>query len=172
MPVDGGVSEDVFSGVLCPQFMGYVDGRVRVVRVVQGARSGIHTILITYVYPTLIDQVVELRDISGADEGGGDGRVLEGPLDREVVKGDVVVKLEGKKMPAYHVQLSRRLLEGHTKSELEDAAGGEPPLDVYFSRDGEFIPLLLEAKLMFGTMRARLEKRCDVKDVCLLGINP
>ena len=32
-----------------------------------------------------IDDLIELGDIAGADEGGGDGRVLEGPLDGEMV---------------------------------------------------------------------------------------
>ena len=38
-----------------------------------------------------IDDLIELGDIAGADEGGGDGRVLEGPLDGEVVELGVVL---------------------------------------------------------------------------------
>lgn len=53
--------EGVFSSVGWPRFLGIKTGPVRIVRGVQGARSGIATTRYDLVYPTRLDTVINLR---------------------------------------------------------------------------------------------------------------
>lgn len=66
------------------------------------------------------------------------------------------------------VDVSRRLLEGFTSSELADAQKKkDPPLHVYFTHDERLLPLLFEAPLWFGTVRAVLGRECGEGESCL-----
>ncbi|MBY0408473.1 MAG: DUF3108 domain-containing protein, partial [Rickettsiales bacterium] len=59
------------------------------------------------------------------------------------------------------------LLEGYTPSELADAQGKkEPPLHVYFTPDERMLPLMFEAKLWLGSVRATFAKECTTAEAC------
>jgi hypothetical protein len=68
------------------------------------------------------------------------------------------------------IGMTRKLLGGHTKSEIEDFEGGEPVIYAYLSDDSRLIPLLLQTDLWYGTLTAELVKECRTGESCLLAI--
>lgn len=86
-----------------------------------------------------------------------------------VLKGRQTFTLDGKKTPAIVVVGKRKPLAGFSKSELDKADPNEPSLTIYYSDDGRFIPLHMQAPLMIGTLAATLTKECAEGESCLLG---
>jgi hypothetical protein len=85
-----------------------------------------------------------------------------------VVIGQAVTSVGGVKTPVWQVDVSRTVLEGYTASELADAKGKEPPLHIYFTQDERLLPVVFEAKLLLGTVRAALVKECATAAECAL----
>lgn len=66
--------------------------------------------------------------------------------------------------------VKRELVAGFTDSELNDYDKNEPPLTVYFSDDGRYIPIKLQTSFWLGTLTAMLVKECRTGESCLLGV--
>ncbi len=87
------------------------------------------------------------------------------------VIGNTSVPIDKVNTDVVQVDISRKLLEGWTQSELGDGKAKEPVVHAYFSRDARFIPILFEVPMWLGTIRASIAKVCTSDDSCLLGIS-
>jgi hypothetical protein len=85
------------------------------------------------------------------------------------VIGDKTIPIGKSNVAVVQVDVSRKLLEGFTASEMESGKAKEPPVHVYFSHDERLLPLLFELPLWMGTARAVLAKECGKDESCLLG---
>ena len=74
------------------------------------------------------------------------------------------------KVPVIMVSVSRKMIAGFTKTELEDFDPKEPELRLYFTDDARLLPLRAEFTLMFGTASATLAKECLANESCLFGL--
>lgn len=72
--------------------------------------------------------------------------------------------------PVVKLAVRRKLLNGYTKSELEDYDPKEPTLWMYYSDDERLVPLKVEVGFLFGKITGTLAKECRTGESCLLGI--
>lgn len=77
----------------------------------------------------------------------------------------------GKQVPVVPVTLTRKMLAGYTKSELDAADPNEPPVRLYFSDDSRFMLVRAEVSLWMGTLSATLSQECAAAESCLFGVN-
>lgn len=82
--------------------------------------------------------------------------------------GRMPIRLRGEKTPVVHVSLTRELIAGFTREELARFDPHEPPLNIYFSDDDEFLPVMISIPFTFGQVSATLLRKCDGSDSCLL----
>lgn len=87
-----------------------------------------------------------------------------------VIVGRKTMPINGTPSDVVQVDMSRKLLEGYTQSELADSTKKEPPLHVYWSHDERLIPLLFEVPMMIGSLSATLAHECGPGESCLLGL--
>ncbi len=87
------------------------------------------------------------------------------------VVGEKTYPINGTPAAVVQVDVSRRLLEGFTQSELADAnVKKDPPLHIYFSHDERLVPLMFEAPLLIGSVHATLAHECAKGESCLFGL--
>lgn len=77
---------------------------------------------------------------------------------------------KGAKTPVIEVTLSRTLVAGFTKKELDSFDPNEPKARFYFTDDKRFVPIRAEFTSFFGTASATLMKECAKEESCLFGI--
>lgn len=66
------------------------------------------------------------------------------------------LKIRGVDRRAINVVATRKLINGYTPKEKKKYAEGDPPVHVYFSADGQFLPLKVEMQVFAGTLTATL----------------
>lgn len=87
-----------------------------------------------------------------------------------VIGGKQNILYNGKKVPVVVVDVTRKLLNGFTASELANHDPNEPVLHLYITNDARLIPLRAEFSFWMGSISAVLAKECRTGESCLLGI--
>ncbi len=73
------------------------------------------------------------------------------------------IQVMGKDVDAINTMLTRQPMDGYTPKELRKFAAGDPPIHVYFSADGRFLPLMAGIELPYGEVKIVLSKYEEMK---------
>lgn len=85
-----------------------------------------------------------------------DGRRLAEFTFRAINPGTKMI--HGKIVPMINMILTRKPISGYTEKELKKYDKGDPTVHVYFAQNGIFLPLSIEAQVMFGMIRCEIDE--------------